>query len=232
MVVGVREPSDEEGPAVGAGVGSVPARADRADWDRARERWRGAADALWPAALVDDEGYRRTTHGVGLLLTELRRTARTADELLAVDADPGPVLAVLPAGGPPGVAPLLLAAACAVRADEVEAERARGERAARLAAARREGRAWVELEAGALRTVELHVATGLGLVSTEDPLSGDPEPFGLGEVVLATDTGEPLAGHGTRETTFATRAARDAERERWRADIDARLDGDRPDGFG
>ena len=114
-----------------------------ADWDAARERWRSAANRLWAAALTDAEGYRRLAEGVGDRLAELRRTTATPAELLAVEERPE--------------AALVDAAACAVRADEIEAERARVRRAALVAAARDEGRTWVVLEEGFTRSVSMRL---------------------------------------------------------------------------
>ena len=195
------------------------------DWGTARTRWRSAADRLWSVALVDDEGYRRAAGGVGAVLDAMRHTVTTPSELLAVDAAPDGVLAGLDGPGR-GASPLVVAAACAVRADEIEAVRARERRIARVAAARAEGRTWVLLEEGVTRTVSMHLPTGLALVVIDDPYR-DREPHGLGEAVLATDTGDPLAGHGTAEEWFAVRADRDAALARRRTDVDA-LDGRGP----
>ncbi|HWN25725.1 MAG TPA: hypothetical protein VNP37_02075 [Actinomycetospora sp.] len=194
-------------------------------WGAARTRWRSAADRLWSVALVDDEGYRRAAGGVGAVLDAMRRRVTTPTELLAVDAEPDGFLAGLDGPGREA-SPLVVAAACAVRADEIEADRARERRIARVAAARAEGRTWVLLEEGFTRSVSMHLPTGLALVVIDDPYR-DREPHGLGEVVLATDTGDPLAGHGTAEEWFAVRADRDAALARRRADIGA-LDGGGP----
>jgi hypothetical protein len=194
-------------------------------WGAARTRWRSAADRLWSVALVDDEAYRRAAGGVGAVLAAMRRTVSTSAELLAVDAEPGAFLAGLE-GPERESSPLVVAAACAVRADEIEADRARERRIARVATARAEGRTWVALEEGFTRSVCMHLPTGLALVVIDDPYR-DREPHGLGEVVLATGTGDPLAGHGTAEDWFAVRADRDAALAQRRADIGS-LDGGGP----
>jgi hypothetical protein len=198
-----------------------PAVADP-QWDAARARWRSAADRLWSMALVDDEGYRRAAGGVGTVLDTLRRTVTTPADLIALEEAPDRVLV-----GPEGEAsPLVVAAACAVRADELDADRARAARAALLAAARAEGRDWVVLAEGLTRSVSVHVATRIALVVVDDPYR-DTAPYGLREAVLATDDGDPSAGHDVVEEWFADRAARDAALTRRRAEI-ASLDGDRP----
>jgi hypothetical protein len=179
------------------------------DWDAARTRWRSAADRLWAAALTDAEGYRHLAEGVGDRLAELRRTTSTPADLLATRADPG--------------SELVTAAACAVRADEIEAERARARRASLVAAARVEGRIWVTLEEGMTRSVSLHLPTGLALVVIDDPYR-DRDPHGLGEVVVATGTAEVLSDDADG-LWFATRAERDAALATRRTEI-ASLDGD------
>ncbi|GAA4755749.1 hypothetical protein [Actinomycetospora chibensis] len=179
------------------------------DWDAARARWRSAANRLWAAALTDAEGYRRLAEGVGDRLAELRRTTATPAELLAMEERPDAVL--------------VDAAACAVRADEIEAERARARRAALVAAGREEGRTWVVLEEGFTRSVSMHLPTGLALVAIDEPYR-DSEPHGVAEVALAADTGEVLAGGDDDTAWFATRAERDAALAQRRAEIGS-LDG-------
>lgn len=179
------------------------------DWDAARTRWRSSADRLWAAALTDAEGYQRLTAGVGDRLAELRRTTTTPADLLAVEVRPDSAL--------------VDAAACAVRADEIEAERARAHRAALVAAARDEGRTWVVLEEGITRAVSMHLPTGLALVVIDDPYR-DRDPHGVSEVALAAETGDVLAGGDDDPAWFATRAERDAALASRRAEIGS-LDG-------
>jgi hypothetical protein len=198
-------------------------RADAPDdaLERARARWRATGDRVWSIAMVDGEEYRRVAELVGAVLAVVREEASTIEELLALDADPAPVLARCPAGS----TVLVLEAACAVRGDELVAARARDRRVAAIEAARAAGERWAVLADGPGRSVEMHVATGLALVATADPYAG-AEPYGLGEVVLDATTGDPLARHGGREASFADHDAREAERARWRQEIDSRLDGD------
>ncbi|PVZ06922.1 hypothetical protein [Actinomycetospora cinnamomea] len=195
------------------------------EWDAARTRWRSAADRLWSVALIDEEGYRRAAGGVGAVLGALRGAVATRADLLAVDGAPERVLAGL-GGQKVEASPLVVAAACAVRADEIDAERDRASRVALLAAARVEGRSWAVLADGVTRSMSVHVPTGVALVEVEDPYR-HPAPYGLREVVLATDTGDPVDGHGGAEDWFADRAERDAALERRRAEI-ASLDAGRP----
>jgi hypothetical protein len=173
-------------------------------WDAARTRWRAAANRLWAAALTDAEGYRRLAEGVGDRLAELRRTTATPAELLAVEER--------------SEATLVDGAAYAMRADEIEAEQARARRAALVAAARDEGRTWVVLEEGFTRSVSMHLPTGLALVAIDEPYR-DADPHGIGEVALAAETGEVLAGGDDDPTWFATREERDAALAQRRAEI-------------
>jgi hypothetical protein len=179
-------------------MNAAPGSGEEGALDRARARWRAAGDRVWSIAVVD--------------------------ALLALDADPAPVLDRRPA--PRAV----LEAALSVRADELLAARARERRVARIAAARAAGEHWVVLEetAGAThRTVEMHLASGLALVATADPYAGE-EPYALGETVLDADSGEPITCRDGGEITFADAAAWHAERDRRRAEIASRLDGGQP----
>lgn len=206
-------------------------RDDEAVLERARARWRATGDRVWSIAMVDGQEYRRVAGLVGAVLDEVRRRTPTLASLLALDADPSAVLERWPDDGssPVGVR-AVLEAACAVRGDELVAARAREERIAAIERARAAGERWVVLADGTgpvSRSVEMHLATGLTLVATATPYAG-AEPYAIGEVVLDPTTGDPLTGHGEREVTFADRDAREAERARWRAEIDSRLDGGGP----
>lgn len=184
----------------------------------ARARWRAAGDRVWSIAVVDGEEYRRLAERVGAVLDEVRAATPALEALLALDADPGPLLA---RAGTRAV----LDAALAMRADELVAARARDERRAAIAAARAAGERWVVLDASAgstHRTVEMHLATGLALIATADPYAGG-EPYVLGEAVLDAVTGVTIAD-GT-ETSFADAAAWRDARARRREEIDSRLDG-------
>ena len=199
---------------------------------QARARWQATADRLWPIAMADPDGYRRVADLVGLVLAELRRRTATVDELLALDADPRTVLGVVPDGAAAGVGGprVLLDAACAIRGDELHAAGARAARIGAIAAARQAGEAWVLLEDGPTRSVEMHLVTGLALVASADPYAG-PKPYQLGETILDAATGDPVTGPAGRDVSFAGRAQWLAERERWRTEIAARLDVDPSDGL-
>lgn len=121
---------------------------DRLRW--ARVRWRSAGDRLFPVTMIDEDGYTRALQLVGLLLGELRRSARTVAELLALDADPAPLLAVLPAERRGGAMPLddtvLVQAACGVYSVELLAALERDRRHEVIEDARASGAGWVVLE--------------------------------------------------------------------------------------
>lgn len=187
--------------------------------EAAQARWRAAEDRLYPVAMSDPDGYRRGLESVQALVGELRRTAGSLDDLIAVEADPQALLAALPADRPALPVDLLVGAACGTRAREVLAEREGERRAAVIATARAEGRSWAvlqgperieELYGGS--TVATHLATGRTLLAAVDPYAG-AEPYRLQEI--AAD-GEP-----GREQGFADAAAWVAERDRWRAEIES-----------
>jgi hypothetical protein len=190
----------------------------------ARRRWRAAGDRLWPVALSDGESYQLAARVVGELADALREHAGSLDELVALEAAPSAFLAGLGATGErAAVQPELLSAACALRGDELAAARTRLRRAERIAAARADGLAWVEVDRSPTRVVEMHLATGTTIVATADPYLGD-EPFRISEMVLDTVSGEPLAGPDGDDAAFATTAEWEAERERRRREISGRLD--------
>lgn len=203
--------------------------------ERARARWRATGDRVWSIAVVDGEEYQRLAELVGRVLDEVRERTPTLESLLALDADPVPLLDrfVAEAGTSPGGARGVLEAACAVRGDELLAARARDRRVAAIAAARAAGERWVVLDetAGSTsRAVEMHLDSGLAVVATADPYAGG-EPYAVAETVLDTRTGDALTGRGGREECFADGAAWRTERARRRAEIDSRLDGGDRDDF-
>jgi len=185
----------------------------------AQARWRAAEDRLYPVAMSDPDGYRRGLEAVQTLLGELRRTAGTLDDLVAVEADPQALLSVLPADRPALPVDLLVGAACSARAREVQAEQEGERRASVLAAARAEGRSWAvlqgperieELYGGS--TVTTHLATGRTLLAAVDPYAGT-EPYRLQE--FAAD------GAPAREQAFADPTEWVAQRDRWRREIES-----------
>lgn len=177
-----------------------------------RRRWRAAGDRLWLVALSDGDAYQRAAGAVGRLLDRLREEARSIDDLLRVEREPADHLAAVAVPAASGHD--LLAAACAMRADEIDAEDGARRRRAAIGAARDAGTAWVTLTSTPTRVVEMHLGTGRTVVATADPY--DPEgPYAVGQAVLDTRTGETLAGtdEGQRCTTHdAWAAARAAHR--------------------
>lgn len=186
--------------------------------ERARARWRATGDRVWSVAVVDGEEYRRVAGLVGGVLEQVRACTPTVERLLALDADPTPLLGADVDRG-------VLEAVLAVRGDELVAARARDRRIAAIAAARAAGEPWVVLDevvGSTRRSVEMHLATGLALVATADPWAGG-EPYALGEVVLDAATGDPLTDG--EDVSFADAAAWWAARDRRRTEIGS-LDGD------
>lgn len=221
----------------------------------ARSRWGRAGDRLWPVAMVDGVSYQHAARLVGVLLTELRARVSTFDELLDLDADPSPLLAGLGDDGAAAGAPgqrLVVDCALGMRGSELAAAAERDRRTAVIAAAREAGAEWVELERPppeaalcALRSVELHLASGTALLATADPYA-EP-PFALEEVVLDRHSGavaddpetgtEPgggrgkARGRGARPGTFTDRESWLAARAHRRAEIASRLDNEDRDSF-
>lgn len=187
--------------------------------EAAQARWRAAEDRLYPVAMSDPDSYRGGLEAVQALVGELRRTAGTLDDLVAVEADPQPLLSVLPADRPALPVDLLVGAACSARAREVLAEREGERRASVVAAARAEGRSWAvllgperieELYGGS--TVTTHLATGRTLLAAVDPYAG-AAPYLLQE--FGAD------GAPARDRAFAGPTEWVAERDRWRAEIES-----------
>lgn len=185
----------------------------------AQARWRAAEDRLYPVAMSDPDGYRRGLEAVRDLVAHLRGTAHTLDDLVAVEADPAALLAALPAGAPSLPADLLVAAACGARAREVLAEDEARRRAAVVADARSQGRAWAvlqgperieELYGGS--TVTTHLDSGRTLLAAVDPYAGG-EPYLLQEF--------DSEGRPGPERRFADAAAWVAERDRRREEIES-----------
>lgn len=190
----------------------------------ARRRWRAAGDRIWPVAMSDGAAYRQTVEAVGQLVDALRAETGTLAELVALEAEPSAFLGRTGEAGRRALGQAeLLAAACAVRADELAASGERVRRSLWIADARAAGRAWVVLDESPTRTVEMHVRTGRAIVATADPYLGG-DPFRLGETVLDAVTGEPLAAPAGDGATYATHADWTAAWSDLRAEIGTRLD--------
>lgn len=179
-------------------------------------RWRAAEDKIYPLAMSDPDRYRQVLEAMRTLVVELRRTAKTQADLLAVEESPEALLGTLH-GRTPLPAALMVKAACSARTREIAAEIEGERRAAVVAAARAEGRDWVVLEGpeeiGDLlegRTVAVHLPSGRTLVTVVDPFSGE-EPFQIAELSFDDQPGRDLA--------FAHRRDWLAEHDRWREEI-------------
>lgn len=182
-----------------------------------RRRWRAAGDRLWLVALSDGEAYQRAAGAVGRLLDRLRAQAHSVEDLLRVEQDPAGHLAEDDVPAAPG--PDLLAAACAMRADEIDAADGARRRRAAIGAARDAGATWVTLTSTPTRVVEMHLGTGRAVVATSDLYDPD-RPYVVGAALLDARTGDTLAGTdeeqacATHDAWAAARAARRNEIER------------------
>jgi len=174
----------------------------------AAAQMRTAEDRLYPLAMVDVERYQRGTTLCGILLEDLRGHS---PDLLALLGRRAPLLDRLPGlADEAGLSLLglepetLVDAAMALRCRELELERARAQQQERLTRARDTGQEWLVDEpspaavmAGFYRRVELHVPTGVRLVSSvEAGATGRPTAFVL-EVVPPDDDEGPA-----RSVTF------------------------------
>lgn len=88
----------------------------------ARRRWRAAGDRLWPIVLADGEAYQQAAAAVGRLLERLREEIHSLEELVLLEREPGDRMTDV--AHPAVSGPDVLAAACALRADEIDAEAA------------------------------------------------------------------------------------------------------------
>lgn len=194
----------------------------------AAARLRAAEDRLYPLAMVDVERYQRGTTLCALLLEDLRVHSPDIPSVLdrrAALLDLVPGLANQAGLSLLGLQPeTLVDAASALRCRELETEQAHELRQARIAAAREAGQEWLVDEpapaavmAGFYRRVELHVPTGIRLVSSvEAGATGEPVAFAL-ELVPP----DPLAGTA-RSETFDDESAWRTAAEQYRCEISGR----------
>lgn len=164
-------------------------------------RMRAAEDRLYPLAMVDVGLYQRGTTLCGLLLEDLRGHS---PDLIALLGRRAPLLDRLPGlADEAGLSLLglepetLVDAAMALRCRELELERAPAQQQQRLASARDNGQEWLVAEpspaavmAGFYRREELHVPTGVRLVSSvEAGATGRPTAFVLEVIPPDVDQG-------------------------------------------
>ncbi|MQA12747.1 MAG: hypothetical protein GEV09_00845 [Pseudonocardiaceae bacterium] len=108
-------------------VGGDPVDGSGSGPDRlvaARMRWRAAEDRLYPQLMADPDAYQRVISVVSAVLSELRRRTATAEELLAVEAQPAEILAAatVDRAAAAGIGDeVLLRAACSLRSRELAA---------------------------------------------------------------------------------------------------------------
>ncbi len=102
---------------------------------------------------------------------------------------------------PAPIADAVLGAGFSLRANEIRAEQAEADRQARIAAAKRNGSAWVvlhqqgDLHAGLAdpyQHMELHIPTGLGVVCATEPDPSTMAPLWV-VTVMALETPDPAA---------------------------------------
>ncbi|GEL21007.1 hypothetical protein [Pseudonocardia asaccharolytica] len=188
----------------------------------ARSRWRAAEDHLYPTLLNDPSSYQRVIATIQAVVAELRRRCGTADELIALEAAPGELLAAACPAGTVIPSDLLLGAACSMADREIAAERERHRRVEIVEAARAAGQVWVVLSGPEKpeavtegRRIALHLPSGTLLEATADPWSGG-DPYRIDVAISAADGRPTVVSRAFGDRTDWLAALR-----RYRADIEA-----------
>ena len=157
--------------------------------------WAECERRIYPLAASNPDGYMRAVQQVRQVADALRdvedlaalaqkweqRSVLALESSDASGGNPGtPSPAAGPSGGsaPGAQADAVLGAGFSLRANEIRAAQAEADRQARIAAAKRNGSAWVvlhqqgDLHAGLAdpyQHMELHIPTGLGVVCATEP---------------------------------------------------------------
>lgn len=98
------------------------------DLGRARIRWRAAEERLYPLALADSDAYMDAVEAVGRVLSELRRTCDSNEDLMRAEMDHA-LMDLVGTGSRGRLAPepaIVIAAACALRSAELGTKRDAG----------------------------------------------------------------------------------------------------------
>lgn len=197
--------------------------------ETARALWAECERQLYPLAVSDSLRYQRIIVVVRALADEMRNIAST-EQLVAKWPQAREMLAaaVSARGLAAGALPheQVAGAAFALREKEIREQGGRQARQDRINAARLSGEAWVlldesgEVESGLLdpyRRTEMHLASGLTVMSLVQPDSSDGEPIFVvsvikldplnGELLDASPGIEDWAEHTRQEDFIAHREA-------------------------
>jgi hypothetical protein len=149
-----------------------------------RALWRSAEAKIYPLAMVDTATYKLAITAIAAVLTQLRETIFSYEELVAFHASPGSPSEALNEAGRQDLWSDLIGAACATRDREIGGRMERDRQVAAFSEAQSAGVEWAEVayerRFGLLNTVpelRVHLATGLGIHTSlePDPISGDPQ---------------------------------------------------------
>ena len=148
-----------------------------------RAHWRSAEAKIYPLAMVDTSTYKLAITAIATVLTHLRETIFSYEELSAFHASPGNPSDDVEEAGRQDLWPDLIGAACATRDREIGGRMERDRQVAAFSRAESAGVEWAEVtyerRFGLLSTVpefRVHLATGLGIHTSlePDPITGDP----------------------------------------------------------
>jgi hypothetical protein len=149
-----------------------------------RALWRSSEAKVYPLAMVDTATYKLAVTSIAAILTQLRETIFSYEELAAFHSSPASPSEELQAAGRQDLWPDLIGAACATRDREIGGRMERDRQVAAFSGAESAGVEWAEVayerRFGLLNTVPeflVHLATGLGIHTSlePDPISGDPQ---------------------------------------------------------
>jgi hypothetical protein len=159
------------------------ARMNEHDLGPLRALWRASEAKVYPLAMVDTATYKLAVTSIAAVLTQLRETIFSYEELAAFHASPGSPSDDLQAASRQDLWPDLIGAACATRDREIGGRLERDRQVAAFSGAELAGVEWAEVayerRFGLLGTVpelRVHLVTGLGIHTSlePDPVTGDP----------------------------------------------------------
>jgi hypothetical protein len=148
-----------------------------------RAQWRSAEAKVYPLAMVDTATYKLALTTIARVLTDLRETIFSYEQLATFFASPGDPSNDLNEAGRVDLWPDLIGAVCATRDREIGGRMERDRQVAAFSKADSARVEWAEVayerRFGLLSTVpefRVHLATGLGIHTSlePDPITGDP----------------------------------------------------------
>jgi hypothetical protein len=200
------------------------------DDHRLRAEWAAAEAKIYPLVMVDAHGYQSAVVAVAAVVDLLRLEAHDLDALRSIVRDP--IGAIARAGADPATFPgsvtaeIVVAAACATRQREIDAQVLARRRVDALSAARVAGQRWAEVHAASgplerhgvpeLR-VDVTTGTGIHTAPAVDPQTADPTLLVM-PVHVEPSSGAMSAAAGVEPRTVA------CDQQAWRAAADGLLE--------